>query len=169
MALVFGLLTRGSVMANRRWIRLVPAALLGAGMAAAISVGVAGASAEGARKAPLYGPNIVASGFSCTTGAAPTAATFGTVVVNTPGPDGVLTGEVSIKGGSPNTTYSVADEQDPGGCVSIIQIASLTTNGQGNANVHFRVARVPSATRFWIGLEAGGFSQVYGSSAVSLD
>lgn len=156
-------------MASRSSIGLVSAALMGVGVVAAISVSVAGAAPEGARKAPLYGPNIVASGFSCSTGATPTAATVGFVVLNTPGNDGVLTGEVSIKSGSPNTTYSIADEQDPGNCVSIIQIASVTTNGQGNANVHFRIARLPSATRFWIGLEAGGFSQVYGSSSVPLD
>ena len=127
------------------------------------------AATEGAQKAPLYGPNIVSSGFSCSTGALPTTATFGFVVLNTPGKKGRLTGEVSIKGASPNTTYSLADEQAPGNCVNIIQLAMVTTNGQGNANVHFSVARIPSATRFWIGMEAGGFSEVYGSAAVPLD
>lgn len=161
---------RGSLMVNRRCIRFIRATLVSAGVVAAVTVGVSSAaSPEGARKAPLYGPNIIGSGYSCPTGATPTAATFGFVVLNTPGNDTVLSGEVSIKRASPNTTYSIADEQDPGNCTNITQIASVTTNGQGNANVHFQVPRMPSATEFWIGLESGGFTQVFGSAAVPLD
>lgn len=157
-------------MSNRKIIGLGRAAFVAlvVGMAT-IGVATAGATREGARKAPLYGPNIFASGYSCSTGATPTTPTFGFVILNTPGDEGTLTGEVSIKGASPNTTYSLADEQDPGNCPNIVQFAMVTTNRQGNANVQFRVARRPSATRFWVGLEAGGFSQVYGSSAVPLD
>ena len=156
-------------MSNRRLIRWARAPFAIVGAIATIGVATAGAAPEGAQKAPLYGPNIVSSGFSCSTGAAPTAAKFGFVVLNTPGEDGRLTGEVSIKGASANTTYSLADEQDPGDCVNIIQFAMVTTNGQGNANVHFSIARIHSATSVWVGLEAEGFSQVLGSSAAPLD
>jgi hypothetical protein len=157
-------------MSNRRIVGRAQAAFAAlVVVVVTIGVGTAGAAPEGAQKAPFYGPNIVSSGFSCSRGATPTAATFGFVVLNTPGKDGTLTGEVSIKGASPNTTYSLADEQDPGNCVNLIQFAMVTTDGQGNANVHFSVARIPSATSFWIGFETAGFSQVYGSSAVPLD
>ncbi len=155
-------------MSNCRFIRRAQALIAAVVVIAMIGAGTAGAAPKGAQKAPIYGPNILSSGASCSTGAAPTATRFGFVVLNTPGKDGRLTGEVSIKGASPNTAYSLADQQDPGNCENIIQFAMVTTNGQGNANVHFSVARIPSATNFWVGLEAGGFSQVLGSSAVPL-
>lgn len=93
----------------------------------------------------MYGPAAFA--FTCPTGGAPTAQTFGFVILNTTG-DGRLVGEVSMKRATPNT-YGIYVNQDPGKCPTTATYF-LTTNNQGNGNVHIDEPRVPSATSFWI-------------------
>jgi hypothetical protein len=132
------------------------------------SSAVAGAP-EGAQKAPLYGP-AAESGFSCEAGVLPTPETFGFVILNTPGNETTVRGEVVLKHAAPDTTYPVVFVQQVEGssCVAATTVSTaFTTNERGNANLHFKVPRDPTANKFWvgIGLEPGTF----GSPAVELD
>ena len=146
-------------------------------IALAVSLLALGAStalsdtSEGARTSPIFGPQIFASGFSCPTGAVATPTTFGLVVLNTPASKTTLIGQVVLKGGRPNTAYSVADQQDPGKCVNLVPLGTITTNSQGNGTLNFTVTRVPGATEFWVGVATGitTADQILGSSAVPLD
>ena len=95
-------------------------------------------------KAPLYGPNDVA--FTCPTGGAVTPSTFGFVNINPQ--NGQLQVEVAVKGAEPNTTYDIYVNQDPGGCPTV-KIGTMTTNNQGNGNVHLSVPQVPGAVNYW--------------------
>lgn len=144
-------------------------------LALALALSALGASSavaaapEGAQKAPLYGPKAE-SGFSCEAGVFPTPETFGFVVLNTPGDETTVSGEVVLKHAAPNNTYPlVFVEQAAGSFCTVANTVSttLTTNGRGNANLHFKVPREATATEFWvgIGLEPGTF----GSPAVELD
>jgi hypothetical protein len=123
---------------------------------------------EGAQKAPLYGPKAE-SGFSCEAGVFPTPETFGFVVLNTPGNETTVSGEVVLKHAAPDTTYPVVFVTQVAGsfCTGSTVSAAFTTNKRGNANLHFKVPREATATKFWvgIGLEPGTF----GSPAVELD
>jgi hypothetical protein len=105
---------------------------------------------QGSAKEPLY----ESVGFTCSTGATSTVGPFGFVVLNTHGPknvageDSVVTVEVAVKGGDPNTTYQIFVNQDPGGCPTVSS-GTLTTNSVGNGNGHVALSRVPGATNFW--------------------
>src|SRR5438445_5176195 len=125
------------------------------------------AAPEGAQKAPLYGPHA-ASGFSCESGVFPTPKTFGFVVLNTPGDETTVTGEVSLKRDAPNATYEVVVVQNNDSIIcSTTPAGAITTNKKGNGNLHVSVARIPSTTKFWIAIgEASG--ETYGSTAVEL-
>ncbi|HEV2980253.1 MAG TPA: hypothetical protein VGX51_02375 [Solirubrobacteraceae bacterium] len=129
------------------------------------------AAPEGAQKAQLYGPFGFESA-SCGSGAYPTPETFGFVVLNTPGDETTLTGEVALKHAAPNTTYSVrvAELVPPplGACFERAP-GVITTNKQGNGNLHFTTARVPSATTFEVKVVSGSLTEVYASSVVELD
>ena len=127
------------------------------------------AAPKGAQKAPLYGPEAE-SGFSCEAGVFPTPETFGFVVLNTPGNETTVSGEVVLKHAAPDNTYPVVFVQQVEGssCVAATTVSTaFTTNERGNANLHFKVPREAIATKFWvgIGLEPGTF----GSPAVELD
>ena len=127
---------------------------------------------EGAQKAPMFGPNVEQSGFTCEGGANPTPKTFGFVVLNTPGNDTTLSGELALKRAAPNTTYEVATEQSvvSPSCVSIPTIVgTLTTNAKGNGNLHFTTERITEATKFWLVAPNATHTEFYGSSAVELD
>ena len=132
------------------------------------SSAVAGAP-EGAQKAPLYGP-AAESGFSCEAGVLPTPETFGFVILNTPGNETTVRGEVVLKHAAPDTTYPVVFVQQVEGssCVVANTVSNaFTTNERGNANLHFKVPRDPTATKFWVGI---GFEPgTFGSPAVELD
>ena len=121
----------------------------------------------GAGKASLYNaPNFPAD-FTCPTGALPAAdaPTYGFAVINTAS-NGMLQVQVSVKGGTPNETYDIWVNQDPGACPLGAPTATgvLTTNGQGNGNAHVQVAAVDSATAYWVSVVGGG--QVLRSVAV---
>jgi hypothetical protein len=124
---------------------------------------------EGAQKAPLFGPRA-ADAFSCEGGVAPTPETFGFVVLNTPGKDTTVSAQVSLKGAAPNTEYKVFVAQDTGPlCPFSFSTSNLTTNKKGNGNLHFTVERVPTATKFWVGIESFHIGETFGSPAVELD
>ena len=130
------------------------------------------AAPEGAQKAPIFGPNIFLNvgGFSCPTGATPTANTFGFGVLSTSGTETTLSAEVALKGAASNTTYNVFDLQDPGKCPTISPPdGRIMTNAEGAGNVHFTVPRVPTATEFWVVVQNVPRNEDYGSSAVPLD
>jgi hypothetical protein len=143
----------------------------------ALSLSALGASSalaeapEGAQKAPLFGPESI--GFLCF-GGTPTAETFGFVVLNTPGNESTLTGEVVLKRAAPNTTYNVADLQSQGGtsCAGAFRSGQeLHTNRQGNGTVKFSVERDPGFDEFSVAVSTGQFpiNNAFISPAVELD
>src|SRR6516225_8505469 len=114
----------------------------------------AAAAPEGAQKAPLYGPKAE-SGFSCEAGVFPTPETFGFVVLNTPGDETTVRGEVVLKHAAPDTTYPLVFVQQVAGgfCAGSNTLSTaFTTNRRGNANLHFKVPREAIATKFWVGI-----------------
>jgi hypothetical protein len=125
---------------------------------------------EGAQKAPLYGPEA-ANAFSCEAGVFPTPKTFGFVVLNTPGNEATVSGEIALKHAAPNTEYvGVFVDQSTGPfCTPSPTGANITTNKKGNGNLHFSVERVPTATKFWVGMTSASGSETIGSSSVELD
>jgi hypothetical protein len=138
-------------------------------LALALSLSAIGASSalahaqEGAQKAPLYGPSTIAP---CPTGAAPTPETFGFAVLNSPGDETTVTGEIALKHASPNTTYNVLLAQDEPGC-NTTPLGELTTNARGNGNLHFSTERIPGTTKFFVGVLSGG--ELFANAAVELD
>ncbi len=62
--------------------------------------------------------------------------------------DGTVSEEVSVKNGPPNATYFVSLVQTPNGvgCNSTNPNVELTTNGQGNGNIHVNVPIAPGTT-----------------------
>ena len=144
-------------------------------LALALTLSAAGASSalaeapEGAQKAPLYGPNA-ASGFSCEAGTFPTPKTFGFVVLNTPDNETTVSGEFVLKHAAPNTGYFTLFIRQATGplCTFSETSKTVTTNAEGNANLHFTFDRVPTATKFWVGVgEPPG--ETFGSPAIELD
>jgi hypothetical protein len=148
---------------------LVPVALAMSVCALSASAALAQAP-EGAQKAPLYGPEA-ANAFSCEAGVSPTPTTFGFVVLDTPGNEGTVSGEIALKRAAPNTEYiGVFVDQSTGPfCTPSPVSGSITTNKKGNGNLHFSVERVPSATKFWVGMTSVSGSETIGSSSVELD
>lgn len=117
-----------------------------------------------AGKAPLYD---APANFTCPDGAQPVAGdqVYGFAVLNKTGKD-ILQVEVSVKGGTPNESYDIWVNQDPGACPLFAPTApaALTTNSQGNGNAHVQVAVVDGATKYWVSAVGGG--QVLRSIAV---
>jgi hypothetical protein len=120
---------------------------------------------EGAQKAPLYGPRAITT---CKTGAFPTPMAFGFAVLDTPGNEMTLSGEVSLKGAKPRTTYHVVAVKDPPMICTITSVGTITTNRKGNGNLHFTIVRDPFASRFWIDVNPETL-ETYASPAVELD
>jgi hypothetical protein len=147
--------------------------LLSFTLAAALSaLGASSALAqgpEGAQKAPLF--EQPAEPEDGCTAAGPPGKTSGFAVLNTPGNDMTVTGEVSLKRGAPNTTYDVIVEQHftPGelGCAETFG-GTLTTNNKGKGNAHVNLGRVPGTTTFSVELESGSEPE-FVSSEVELD
>ncbi|MBI4226484.1 hypothetical protein HY612_05220 [Candidatus Roizmanbacteria bacterium] len=142
-------------------LNIKKALVTGAISAAIIGTMVANVFA-GAGKAPLY--NAPAN-FTCPTGAQPAAGdpAFGFAVLNTTG-SGWVIAEVALKGATPNSSYDIYVNQDPGGCPTIAT-GTLTTNGQGNGNANVKVPAVAGATAYWVSAVGGG--QVLRSTAVA--
>ena len=146
-------------------------------LALALTLSAVGASSalaaapEGAQKAPLFEETSAVED-GCTPGG-PSGTTSGFAVLNTPGNEQTVTGEVSLKRGAPNTTYDIIVEEhfEPGelGCFENAFAGTLTTNEEGNGNQHITVERFPSATTFSVELENASGSEEFVSSAVELD
>jgi hypothetical protein len=143
--------------------------LLSLGLAvsvSALSAGTALAQApEGAQKAPIFGPNVFSSGFSCEGGAVATPKTFGFTVMDTPGNETTVNGVVALKRAAPKTEYFAEVVQNPP-CAGVFA-GTITTNKKGNGNLHFNVERIAGSTQFWI--LAFGEGQELASSSVELD
>ena len=143
-------------------VLVIALALVGIMVVPALAGPPAGA---GAGKAPLYD----SSGFTCPGGAFATEGpTFGFVIMNT-NARGDLIVQVSLKGATPDATYNIWVNQDPGTCPLSLPTApdALTTNGRGNGNVHVKVLREAGADNFWVSADGGG--PVLRSTAVTLD
>jgi hypothetical protein len=128
------------------------------------------ALAEGAGKAPLYNSPSYTPGVTCPNGADITSgSTFGFVVMNI-NHKGDLIVEVSLKGATPNSTYDIWVNQDPGTCP--LSAANgpglLVTNRNGNGNAHLKLPSVPGATKFWVSATDGVLTQTLRSSALAL-
>jgi hypothetical protein len=131
----------------------------------AVGAGSALAEApEGAQKAPIYGPLPF---FSCATGGTPTPETFGFLVLNTPGDETTITGEVALKHAAPNTTYQVNFTQ--GACLFDDTLGTITTNTNGTANAHFAFARDPAATTGWVEMFRVGGGEDLASPQTEVD
>jgi hypothetical protein len=133
----------------------------------AVGAGSALAEApEGAQKAPLFGPNPQGD---CETGAGATPKTFGFAVLNTPGNEMTLSGEVALKRATRETTYRVVAEQVifARECAET-EVGNITTNKEGNGDLHFSTERIPLATRFWVAIRRE-VTNTYASPAIELD
>lgn len=108
---------------------------------------------------------FLSNGYSCSTGADDTSTVRGTVAI-TKTTD--LSVNVTITGATPNTTYDLWVNQDPGACplnsptVAGFITTDISGNGSNTLNNH---GLVGGATNFWVSLVGG--SDVLRSSAVS--
>jgi hypothetical protein len=123
---------------------------------------------EGAQTVPLYGPK--AEFEACAIGAAPTPNTFGFVVLNTPGNEMTLSGEVALKGAKPNTEFAVdvTEAIPPSFCV-FKHLGTITTNTNGNGNLHFTDERSPGSTKFLVEIFKHANEEDFANSSVELD
>ena len=125
------------------------------------------AAPEGAKKSPIFGPEVFASGVSCE-GAVATPQHFGFVVLDTPGNETTVSGEVSLKHVAKETTFVVELFQGaPSFACMGEEVGKLTTNRNGNGNLHFTHARFPGSSEFFI--LAGTPIEFLASHVVELD
>ena len=124
------------------------------------SGGVAVASGTGAQKVPLvrHRENFCFNG-NVTSSPGTTVNGFATLHLNGTGD---IVAEVALKGGLPNTTYTVRIIQTPLAADCFVQDTSLTTNSQGNGNVNWQEPLLPGNSGAWVDVsqsipdEAGG-------------
>lgn len=113
------------------------------------------------KNAPLY----VSNSFTCTAGATDTSNQKGTVIFDRNG--GSLDISVEVNGATPNTSYQLWVNQDPGACpLGAPTVSSfLTTDGSGNGSANLPGhAIVGGATNFWVSIVGG--SDVLRSTSV---
>jgi hypothetical protein len=141
----------------------------GAAVALAVSTAVAGGAFAGGNGAQRSGLSPQAgnsqSGDQCVAGSG--AGTNGFVLVNAPGKPGAarfVNGEVSLKDGAPNTTYTVWLATDSSNC---LPEGALTTNGQGNGNHHLNDATLKNGT-YYVVLKLGS-DEAFASGPVSVN
>ena len=134
----------------------------------ALSANAALASApEGAKKSPIFGPEVFVSGIGCE-GAVATPEQFGFVVLDTPGNESTVSGEVSLKHVAKETTFVVELFQGaPSFACMGEEVGKLTTNRKGNGNLHFTHERFPGSSEFFI--LAGTPFEFLASRVVELD
>jgi hypothetical protein len=139
-------------------------------LALALTLSAVGASSAlaaatvGAQKAPIYG---LVDGSTCETGGFPTPQTFGFAVLNTPGDETTVTGEVSLEHAAPNTAYEVGLIESLGVFCLAREAGTITTNRNGNGNLHFTTERSPGSTRFFVNLKTA--PEELNTPAVELD
>lgn len=103
---------------------------------------------KGARKVAFYaGAGATTSGCAALP-ATPSAGaqSFGFAILNTTGHNR-LNVTVSLKGATPNATYSVTVQQAPGTCSGAFNVY---TNSRGNGNGHVHLALTSGATQAWV-------------------
>jgi len=100
-----------------------------------------GARANGATKVKL----LADADGSCFTGATSGIPTGGFAIIHTNG-NGTLIAEVSLKGATPNHTYTLDLVQTPSGTGCVAGAFQLTTNGNGNGNVNIQEPVLPGTT-----------------------
>jgi hypothetical protein len=93
------------------------------------------------------------------------------VVLNTPGDETTVRAKFVLKHAAPNTEYSFffVDQVSGSVCVTSFSEKNVTTNGQGNATLHFTVPREATATKFWAGFSGILTGETIGTPAVELD
>jgi hypothetical protein len=122
---------------------------------------------EGAQKSPIFGPEVFTSGVSCE-GAVATPKQFGFVVLDTPGDETTVSGELSLKHVAKETTLIVELFQGaPSFACMGEEVGKITTNRKGNGNLHFTHARFPGSSEFFI--LAGNPTEFLASHVVELD
>jgi len=114
---------------TRRFMTLMLS--LSAGLMALVLGLSAPANAAGATKVDLLKDAFG----SCSTGAAGGQPTGGFAIIHANGND-TLMAEVSLKGATPDHTYTLALVQTPSGSDCFAAEATLTTNAAGNGNVN---------------------------------
>ena len=126
----------------------------------------------GAQKAPLTAATN-SSNTDCSQGD-PAAPAVGFAILNTAGKpggaDNKVVGEVSLKDGTPNTTYMVFLQKASDDCGNGGGIATLTTNNQGNGNAHIEslVAPLAGPGVYWVHLKGADMVD-FASTPVTLD
>jgi len=147
-------------------------ALLGAAALMALTAGPAlagNSSGGGAQKSIITLSDSSGGGCPASQG----GTSLGFVILNTagqPGADNKVVGEVSLKDGTPNTTYMVFLQKNNNDmCGSGMGIASLTTNSQGNGNAHIdsEAAPLTGPGTYYVHLKTAG--QDLASVPVPLD
>jgi hypothetical protein len=118
---------------------------------------------QGAQKVTLYGQNA----FTCQGGGVPTAIVGGFTILNVH--DGVVTANVQVKKVTPNQTYTVWLNQDPGDCPTT-PTGQFTTNRVGNGGTFVTEAVAPGATHFWVSVVSEPFTgEFYRSPSAQLE
>jgi hypothetical protein len=144
-----------------------------AGLFALALAGPAAGIPKGRQKAMIYGPEVEATGNTCSGGATATPQTFGSVVLDTPGQEATVTGKLTVKHATPGARFQVTwVEREPLAleCHSFF-VGTLTTNRKGNAKFRFTANRsFAGSTSYWVSvLEESPFTELLASSAVELD
>jgi hypothetical protein len=137
---------------------------LGIALAAASAAAAGTAAGQGAQKRALQ---ITTSSNQAQCDPAGSGASHGFAILNGPGKVGAVqkvNGEVSLKGGEPNTTYMVAISVGSQNCMPE---GTLTTNGQGNGNAHINDATLSSGSYYIVLMDSTGAEQ-YATSPVTL-
>jgi hypothetical protein len=133
------------------------------GSAIALALLALPASAAGAQKVDLLGPHGVAF---CNGSGASGSPGFGFAVVNHHA--GNVAAEIAMKGVAPNTTYNVRLIQTNDVADCFRTDATLTTNGQGNGNVHVSEPIEPGATSVFVAVVTVTLSEIYVTKTVPL-
>ena len=138
-------------------------------LASVAVVAVAGATAasaggNGAARSGLS-PQTGQNNDQCVPGSG--AGTNGFAIVNAPGKPGearFVNGEVSLKNGPANSTYTVWIN-DGDNC---LPEGTLTTNGQGNGNHHLTDATLSSGT-FYVVLQDASMKEAFAPAPVTVN
>jgi len=144
---------------------VVSVALGGAGLASAKPAG------NGAQKAGLFSAMGLATPLPaglCSSGTGQPGDATGSVMLNAPGKPGAarkILGEVSLKGGTADTTYDVRLATGSSNCGTVV--ATLTTDAQGYGNAHLTLPVTPETTPYYVVL-ANGPVEAFASSPVTL-
>jgi hypothetical protein len=77
-------------------------------------------------------------------------------------------GEVELRGAAPNSFYGFIVEQNPGDCGTTTLSGDILTDEHGDGGATFSVPRIPTATRFWIGMGTSFSGPFIFTRAISL-